>query len=141
MFGQPFSTFTFIWFSKSTCVGFLRNFSSKTSLIVFTKCCKYLNVVLSLILQYSFQVLTTWPYANMCITHVHFWMEFNPTTPHAFIFCTKELSCTNVIHDAKEQCVTHLISMTKNPIVVDKMFCKIISHNLAMADFVLSTYI
>jgi hypothetical protein len=49
--------------------------------------------------------------------------------------------CIDVIHDAKEQCVMHLISTTKKSIVLDWMFYKIISHNLAVADFALSSYI
>ncbi len=49
--------------------------------------------------------------------------------------------CTNVIHDAKEQCVTHSISMTKKFIIVDQMFYKIILHNSTMANFTLLNYI
>jgi hypothetical protein len=51
------------------------------------------------------------------------------------------IMCTNVIHDVEEQCAMHFISMTKKSIVVDWMFYKIISDNLAMANFTLSSYI
>jgi hypothetical protein len=86
---QPLSTFTFNFFSKSICACFLRNYSLKTSLIALTKRYKHLNVVLFPILQYSSQALIAWPYASMRIAHVHFWMELNVTTPHAFLFYTK----------------------------------------------------
>ncbi len=67
-------------------------------------------------------------------------VQFDNTTCISLLYETIVV-CTNVIHDAKEQCVTHLILMTKEPIVVDWMFCKIISHNLAMANFALLSYI
>ncbi len=136
MHGQPFFTFTLNCFSKSTCVGFLRNFSSKTSLIAFTKCCKHSNVVLSLTLQYSLQSVNS---LAIC-KHAHCTCAFldgaqSDNTTCISLLYKIAIICIDVIHDAKEQCVMHLILTMKKLIVIDWMFCKIISHNSVVVDF------
>jgi hypothetical protein len=51
------------------------------------------------------------------------------------------IMCIDVIHDVEEQCATDSILTMKKSIIVDRMFCKIISHNLVVADFAFSSYI
>ncbi len=86
---QPLFACTFIFFSKSIHVCCLRNSSSQTSFIRFTKYFKYVKVVAFSILLSSSQALATWSYASMHKAILHVQMEFNPTTQHAYFFYTK----------------------------------------------------
>lgn len=67
-------------------------------------------------------------------------VQFDNTTC-IYLLYKINVVCIDVIHDAEEQCVMHLISMMKKLIVVDRMFYKIISHNSIMVDFMLLSYI
>jgi len=84
-------------------------------------------------------------YSSVICKHAHYTCAFLDGAQFDNTTCISLLYeiivvCTNVIHDAKEQCVTHSISTTKKSIIVDRMLCKIILHNSTMANFALLNY-